>query len=136
MQDIQQATETAFTLITRFGYSKKLGNVDLSSNYDSLSSETKQEIEAEVRRLVEEARSRATTILTEKRSELELLTKALIEYETLTKEEMEKVLRGEKLPKLESAPEAPLILPEALQTTRLQEEAAEPTASTPTRSPE
>ena len=89
-----------------------------------------------MRRLVEEARSRATTILTEKRSELELLTKALIEYETLTKEEMEKVLRGEKLPKLESVPEAPLILPEALQTTRLQEEAAEPTASTPTRSPE
>ncbi|PKY02803.1 AAA+-type ATPase [Aspergillus campestris IBT 28561] len=134
--DIQQATETAFTLITRFGYSKKLGNVDLSSNYDSLSSETKQEIEAEVRRLVEEARARASTILTEKRSELELLTKALIEYETLTKEEMEKVLRGEKLPKLEIAPEAPLILPEPLQTTRLQEEAAEPPASTPTRSPE
>ena len=91
------ATETAFTLITRFGYSKKLGNVDLSTNYDSLSSETKQEIEGEVRRLVEEARLRASKILTEKRDELEILTKALIEYETLTKEEMEKVLKGEKL---------------------------------------
>ncbi|KAK5797826.1 hypothetical protein VI817_004117 [Penicillium citrinum] len=113
--DIQQATETAFTLITRFGYSKKLGNVDLSSNYDSLSSETKQEIEGEVRRLVEEARDKATKILTEKRNELELLTKALIEYETLTKEEMEKVLRGEKLDKLSSSPSAPLKLPEALQ---------------------
>ncbi|KAE8355843.1 P-loop containing nucleoside triphosphate hydrolase protein [Aspergillus coremiiformis] len=118
--DIQQATETAFTLITRFGYSKKLGNVDLSTNYDSLSSETKQEIEAEVRRLVEEARVRATNILTEKRHELELLTKALIEYETLTKEEMEKVLRGEKLEKLESKASAPLKLPEALQTAKLK----------------
>lgn len=117
--DIQQATETAFTLITRFGYSKKLGNVDLSSNYDSLSSETKQEIEGEVRRLVEEARDKATKILTEKRSELELLTKALIEYETLTKEEMEKVLRGEKLDKLSSSPSAPLKLPDALQVPSL-----------------
>jgi len=117
--DIQQATETAFTLITRFGYSKKLGNVDLSSNYDSLSSETKQEIEGEVRRLVEEARDKATKILTEKRSELELLTKALIEYETLTKDEMEKVLRGEKLDKMSSLPSAPLKLPDALQVAGL-----------------
>jgi ATP-dependent metalloprotease len=111
-------------LITRFGYSKKLGNVDLSTNYDSLSSETKQEIEAEVRRLVEEARDRATNILTEKRNELELLTKALIEYETLTKEEMEQVLKGEKLNKLLSAPSAPLKLPSALQSTNLNPSAA------------
>ncbi|KAH1425002.1 hypothetical protein KXV92_005856 [Aspergillus fumigatus] len=130
--DIQQATETAFTLITRFGYSKKLGNVDLSTNYDSLSSETKQEIESEVRRLVEEARMRATKILTERRHELELLTKALIEYETLTKEEMEKVLRGEKLDKMESVPSAPLKLPEALQTAKLNHpsaQAEEPSAA-------
>ncbi|KAL3443052.1 P-loop containing nucleoside triphosphate hydrolase protein [Aspergillus insuetus] len=118
-QDLRQATQTAFTLVTQFGYSEKLGNVDLSTNYDSLSSETKQEIEAEVRRLVEEARQRATKILTEKRSELELLTKALIEYETLTKEEMEKVLKGEKLDKLALTPDAPLKLPEALQATNL-----------------
>jgi ATP-dependent metalloprotease len=93
--------------------------VDLSTNYNSLSSETKQEIEAEVRRLVEEARARATKILTEKRKELELLTKALIEYETLTKDEMEKVLRGEKLDKMESNPSAPLKLPEALKAASL-----------------
>jgi len=117
--DIQQATETAFTLVTRFGYSKKLGNVDLSTNYDSLSSETKQEIESEVRRLVEEARARATKILTEKRNELEILSKALIEYETLTKEEMEKVLRGEKLDKLAISPSAPIKLPDALQAAGL-----------------
>lgn len=89
--------------------------MDLSTNYERLSSETKQEIEAEVRRLVEEARARATKILTERRHELELLTKALMEYETLTREEMEKVIRGEKLEKLESIPQAPLKLPEALQ---------------------
>ncbi|KAF7717956.1 Mitochondrial inner membrane i-AAA protease supercomplex subunit YME1 [Penicillium ucsense] len=123
--DIQQATETAFTLVTRFGYSKKLGNVDLSTNYDSLSSETKQEIEGEVRRLVEEARERATKILTEKREQLEILSKALIEYETLTKEEMEQVLRGEKLDKMSSAPEAPIRIPDALQAAGLNAHAAD-----------
>ncbi|KAL2823913.1 P-loop containing nucleoside triphosphate hydrolase protein [Aspergillus cavernicola] len=117
--DLRSATKTAFTLVTRFGYSKKLGNVDLSTNYNRLSSETKQEIEAEVRRLVEEARQRATDILTEKRHELELLTKALIEYETLTKDEMEKVLKGEKLDKIVLTPDAPLKLPDALQTANL-----------------
>ncbi|KAL4778160.1 P-loop containing nucleoside triphosphate hydrolase protein [Aspergillus varians] len=117
--DLANATQTAFTLVTRFGYSKKLGNVDLSTNYNRLSSETKQEIESEVRRLVEEARQRASNILTEKRHELELLTQALIEYETLTKEEMEKVLKGEKLDKLVVPPETPLKLPEALKTATL-----------------
>ncbi|RAH71499.1 i-AAA protease YME1 [Aspergillus aculeatinus CBS 121060] len=117
--DIEAATKTAFALVTQFGYSKKLGNVDLMSNYSSLSSETKQEIEAEVRRIVEEARVRATNILTEKHKELELLTQALIKYETLTKEEMEKVLRGEKLDKLETAPAAPIKLPEVLRAAKL-----------------
>ena len=77
-----------------------------------------------MRRLVEEARTRANSILSERRNELELLTKALMEYETLTKEEMEKVLRGEKLEKLdnieklEPAPAPPpLKLPEVLQQT-------------------
>jgi ATP-dependent metalloprotease len=47
-----------------------------------------------------------------------------MEYETLTKEEMEKVLRGEKLDKLESSPHAPLKLPEALQTANLNSSTA------------
>ncbi|KAJ5183666.1 ATPase AAA-type core [Penicillium capsulatum] len=118
--DIQSATETAFTLVTRFGYSKKLGNVDLSSNYDRLSSETKQDIEAEVRRLVEEALMRATEILSERRPELELLAQALMEYETLTREEMVKVTRKEKLEgRLSSSPNAPIKLPDALETAGL-----------------
>ncbi|KAL4908243.1 hypothetical protein BDW74DRAFT_98757 [Aspergillus multicolor] len=117
--DLTNATFTAHTLVTRFGYSKKLGNVDLYSNYDSLSSETKQEIELEVRQVVEEARKRAMNILTEKRHELELLTKALIKYETLNKEEMEKVLRGEDLDRLVVPADAPLKLPEPLQVTNL-----------------
>lgn len=87
--------------MTEIGFSKKLGSVDLRSRYDSLSSETKQEIESEVRRLLDEAAVRARTILTERRSELDLLTRALMEYETLTKDDIEKVIRGEKLDKLD-----------------------------------
>ncbi|KAI5308234.1 hypothetical protein KEM55_006218, partial [Ascosphaera atra] len=99
--DLRMATNTAFNLVTQLGYSKKLGSVDFLSNYDSLSSETKQEIEGEIRRLLEEGRERAKKVLSDKTAELELLTKALVEYETLTKEEMEAVLRGEKLKRLE-----------------------------------
>ncbi|PGH16023.1 hypothetical protein AJ79_02003 [Helicocarpus griseus UAMH5409] len=129
--DIQNATKTAFAMVTRFGYSKKLGSIDFLSNYKTLSSETKQEIEAEVRRLVEESSHRARMILTDHRKELELLTKALMEYETLTKEEMEKVLRGEKLEKLESIAKAPIILPEALMAAGVKPPpaAGEPTPS-------
>lgn len=101
-------------MVTSFGYSPKLGNVDLRTNYDALSSETKQEIEAEVRRIVDAANARARAILTARRADLETLTHALVEYETLTREEMERVLRGEKLEKLEALPQAPIVLPEGL----------------------
>jgi ATP-dependent metalloprotease len=113
-------------MVTRLGFSPKLGNVDLSFNYKDLSPETKQEIEAEVRRLVMEASERATTLLKERRNELELVTKALIEYETLSKAEIEKILRGEKLDKLQSLPKAPITLPDSLLTTPMNPKTNDP----------
>lgn len=118
--DLRSATNTAFAMVTQLGYSKKLGSVDLQTNYNTLSSETKQEIEAEVRRMINEANNRATTILRERRKELEILTQALVEYETLSKEEMEKVLKGEKLDKLEISEKAPIMVPDALITAGLK----------------
>jgi ATP-dependent metalloprotease len=100
-QDISDASRKAYHLVTQCGYSEKLGNVDLASDYNSLSSETKQEIEREVRDIVEAGRRRADKIIKEKRAELELLKDALLEYETLDKEEIMKLLRGEKLKRLE-----------------------------------
>ncbi len=79
------------------GMSDKLGNVDLASNYENLSMGTKEVIESEVRRFIEESRVRVTNLLTSKRKELELLSKALVDYETLNKEEAYKVIKGEKL---------------------------------------
>jgi len=129
-QDIQQATNIAYALITQYGYSPTLGNVDLHSDYNSLSPATKEAIESEVRRLVEESRQRATKLLTEKRKELEILTRALLEYETLTKEEMEKVLRGEKLEgKIKPLKNAPIKLPEVLMPVPPPPQQQTPTAS-------
>jgi len=99
--DVSSATKVAFALVTQFGYSPKLGNVDLASEYNSLSSETKQEIEREVRRIVEEGRQRADRIISEKHKELEALKDALIEFETLDRDEIMKIMKGEKLQRIQ-----------------------------------
>jgi ATP-dependent metalloprotease len=84
-------------MVTRFGMSDKLGNVDLASNHDKLSAGTKRLIELEVRDLIEESRQRVVALLNNKRKELDLLARALVDYETLNKDEAFKVIRGEKL---------------------------------------
>lgn len=112
--DISNATRTAYHMVTQAGMSEALGNVDLSTDYAALSSETKQRIENEVRRLVEEGRDRAFKLLTENREGLDRLANALLEYETLNAEEIGKAVRGEPLPeKLKVDKSAPIKLPEA-----------------------
>ena len=101
-------------MVTQFGMSSKLGNVDLASNRDRLSSETKRLIESEVRRTIEEARVRATNLLKERKNELDLLAKALIDYETLNKEEAYKVTKGEKLEGKTVMPKGSIKLPESI----------------------
>ncbi|KAI9675487.1 MAG: ATP-dependent zinc metalloprotease FTSH 4, mitochondrial [Trizodia sp. TS-e1964] len=111
--DIQTATSIAYSMVTQMGMSDSLGNVDLASTPSRLSPATKEHIEREVRRLLEEARQRASALLTSKRKELDLLAAALIEYESLNKEEMEKVVRGEKLVGKISVPKGtPIKVPE------------------------
>ena len=111
-QDLSNATRTAYDMVTRLGMSDKLGNVDLADGYEHLSSETKQQIESEVRRMIEEGRQRATALLTERRKELDILAKALVEYEVLSLDEMQRVLKGEKLQKMASISKMPMKLPE------------------------
>lgn len=116
--DIQNATAVAYMMVTQAGMSDKLGNIDLSSDYERLSSQTKQAIEGEVRRLVEDGRARAQKLLTDNREALARLANALVEYETLDRSEMEKVVKGEKLPpqKMKIDPDTPVKLPEAGKT--------------------
>lgn len=82
-----------------------------AGNYKHLSSETKKRIEQEVRRIVDDCYNRARDLLKEKRKELDLLAKALCEYETLDRNEVEKVIRGEKLPGRISVPPGPMAVP-------------------------
>ncbi|CZT45039.1 probable AAA protease IAP-1 (mitochondrial intermembrane space) [Rhynchosporium secalis] len=110
--DLQKATQVAYAMVTMFGMSDKLGNVDLASNHDSLSAGTRELIESEVRRLIDEGRERAMKLLLSKRKELDLLAKALIEHETLDKDEAFKVIKGEKLDKKLILPSAGIKLPE------------------------
>ena len=116
--DITGATNVAKHMVMRAGMSELLGNVDLTEDYERLSSETKQQVEKEVRRLVEEGRQRAWKLLTDNRDGLERLAKALVEYETLDKEEIEKVVRGEKLTgKIKVAFNTPIKVPDSKGTT-------------------
>ena len=103
-------------MVTRFGFSDALGPMDLYSEYERLSSEAKQKIEDEVRRILTEGRERATKILTERRKELDLLAKALVEYEVLNRDEVQRVLKGEKLQKLTANPDRPIKLPDLILT--------------------
>lgn len=101
-------------MVTQMGMSDLFGSVDLHSGYSNLSSETKQNIENEVRRLLDEGRQRALKVLSERRRDLDVLAKALVEYEVLTADEMRRVIKGEKLQKLKSLPNSPIKVPDFL----------------------
>ena len=86
--------------------SDKVGNIDYAEAHEgysgntggfSVSAATKELIEEEVRTLIEEGYQEARRILIEKEEEYERLAKGLLEYETLTGEEIGKVIRGEQL---------------------------------------
>jgi ATP-dependent metalloprotease len=98
-------------MVTQFGMSAELGNVDLASNHDTLSADTKKLIESEVRRVIEEGRIRATKLLQSKRKELDYLAKALVDYETLNRDEAFKVIKGEKLANKQIMPPGPIKIP-------------------------
>ncbi|KAI8099656.1 peptidase family M41-domain-containing protein [Halteromyces radiatus] len=96
--DIVKATDVARRMVRFFGMSPKVGPV----NYDDedmqlLSTETKVLIESEIKELVQGSESRAKHILMTHREELDRLAKALIEYETLTSQEIKDVLAGKSI---------------------------------------
>jgi len=104
--DIEQATKLARAMVTRWGFSDELGTVMYGENQEevflgysmgrqqNISESTSQKIDSEVRRLVEQGLAEATKILTEKRDDLESLAKGLMEYETLTGDEIRGLLQG------------------------------------------
>jgi cell division protease FtsH len=102
--DIQQASALARAMVLRWGMSDKVGNIDYAEAHDgyqgntagfSVSANTKETIESEVKRFIDEAYINAKKILTDKNAEWERLAQGLLEYETLTGEEIKRVMRGE-----------------------------------------
>ena len=106
--DIEQATRLARMMVTRWGLSEALGTVSYGENQDEVflgmsvsrtqnaSEATVQKIDNEIRRFVEEGYNEATRILTEKRADLEALAKGLLEFETLSGDEIQDLLNGKK----------------------------------------
>jgi cell division protease FtsH len=105
--DIEQATRLARMMVTKWGFSPELGTVAYGENQDevflgmqmgrqqNVSVATAQKIDSEVRRLVEDGLNDARRILTEKQHELEALARGLLEYETLTGEEIRNLMNGQ-----------------------------------------
>ncbi len=104
--DLQRATETARRMITQYGMSENLG--PLTFGHDpaqpfvgrdygmgqEYSDETAEKIDAEIRRVVDEAYDRARDILTEHREELDKISLLLMDKETIDREEFEAILAG------------------------------------------
>ena len=116
--DIQQCTRVARAMITQLGFSDKLGTVAYAEpqqeqflgysmgRQQKISEATQQLIDSEVRRLVQDAYDTAKRILTEKRAHLDALANGLLEFETLSGEEIINLLAG-KRPTREDMPAAP-----------------------------
>src|SRR3954447_14274598 len=107
--DIRRATGLARRMVTEFGMSEKLGPLRYSENEEevflghsvtqrkNVSDETAKLIDQEVRRIVEGGESKAREILSKNLDGLHIVAKALLEYETLSGDEVQALLRGEKI---------------------------------------
>ncbi|MFY0311176.1 ATP-dependent zinc metalloprotease FtsH [Leisingera sp. D0M16] len=102
--DIQQASQLARAMVMRWGMSDKVGNIDYAEAHEgysgntagfSVSAHTKELIEEEVKTFIQEGYDRAFQILTEHKEEWERLAQGLLEYETLTGDEIKRVMNGE-----------------------------------------
>ena len=107
--DIQMATSIARRMVTEWGMSKKLGPLHYGTDQQevflghsvtqnkNMSDATAQIVDSEVRLIVERAYQRAETILTDHHDQLEIVAKGLLEYETLSGDDIKILLSGTPL---------------------------------------
>jgi cell division protease FtsH len=117
--DIRRATYLARRMVTEFGFSEKLGPLRYSDNEEevflghsvtqrkNVSDATAKVIDEEIRRLVDEGEQAARDILTARIDELHALAKGLLEYETLSADEIRRIIKGERILRETSAAPAP-----------------------------
>src|SRR6202166_1522558 len=106
--DIEQATRLARMMVTRWGFSEELGAVSYGENQEevflghsvsrqqNISEATAQKIDGEIKRLVEAGYTEAEQILVAKRADLETLARGLLEFETLSGDEIKDLLVGKR----------------------------------------
>ncbi|MBI2707440.1 MAG: ATP-dependent metallopeptidase FtsH/Yme1/Tma family protein [Proteobacteria bacterium] len=119
--DISMATQMARRMVTEWGMSDKLGPITYGENtqevflghsvaqHKNVSEATAQIIDSEIKKIVEDAYDRAKKILSKYKADLELLAQTLLEYETLSGDEIDVLLRDRKLTRAKGAsgPEIP-----------------------------
>jgi cell division protease FtsH len=106
MSDIEQATRMARAMVTRYGMSDALGPILYAQNEEevflghsvsrtqNLSEATAQKIDSEIHRIIDECYGRAKEILIERTRDLHVLALGLLEYETLTGDEIIALIKG------------------------------------------
>lgn len=98
--DLSSATGMARAMVTSYGMSDKVGPVKLSDKWETWSGKLRDLADEETRDYLVESEKRCRNLLQSKRMELKRLAEGLLEYETLNKDEIEKVVRGETLNKV------------------------------------
>jgi len=127
-QDIQQATEMARRMVTQFGMSDVVGPIAVGDREAEIflgrevvqrreiSDRTAEIVDTELKRILSEAYERARTIISDHRAALDRLASALLERETLDRDEVELVVAGKALPPVvPPAPATPQPAPEGAQ---------------------
>ena len=116
--DIERATALSRRMVTQFGMSEKVGVMAVGdqdheiflgreiSQRREVSEETARMVDGEIKRLLDEAYARAREIVVTNRDALERITAALLERETIDREDLALLMKGEKLPPREPLPPA------------------------------
>ena len=106
--DFERATQIAREMVTRYGMSDKMGVMVYAENEgevflgrsvtrsQNISEKTQQEVDAEIRRIVDEQYAVAYKILDENRDKMETMTRALIEWETIDRDQVLEIMAGKQ----------------------------------------
>jgi cell division protease FtsH len=117
--DIRKATEIARAMVTEYGMSDKMGPIAFSDSQEHLflgreitrtshhSEETARQIDSEIRRMISTAYEKAKDLITKNREKLKKIAEALLKYETVTGEEVARMLKGEEIDAIRANASAP-----------------------------
>jgi cell division protease FtsH len=105
-QDFESATAIARDMVTRYGMSDELGPMVYGENegevflgrsvttHKSVSEATMQKVDAEIRRIIDEMYAKARNLIDHNREKVEIMAKALLEWETLDAEQVNDIMQG------------------------------------------